>query len=128
MVALFSKCFAAKEKKVKNKTYHYPSGKYSFYYAGSQYFPIILLYLQSFLSLQYNQSGEKIKNRFFADKMQNFQQNDRNRCEEKNLIAFSSSFLVLFKHCLLEIKCILLYILSKCTFIGRLLQELLSIN
>lgn len=84
------------QKKVKNKTYHCPSGKYSFFYAGSQYFAIILHHLQIFLSLQYNQSREKIKNKIFADKVQNSKQNNRNRYEDKKLIAFFLIFWLFF--------------------------------
>lgn len=92
------------KKKVKNKTYHCPSGKYSFFYAGSQYFPIILHHPEIFLSLQYNQSVEKIKNRIVADKVQSFQQNNRNRIEEKKLTAFFSNILaLLFIYCLLKL-------------------------
>lgn len=68
MVRLFIKYLPTK--KVKNKTYCCPSDIYSFFYAGSQCFPSTLLHLRIFSSLQYSQSGENLKKKIIADKVQ----------------------------------------------------------
>lgn len=80
----------------------------------------MLLHLQIFSSLQYSQSREELKKKIIADEVQNVWQSNKNGFEETKLIAFFSNFLALiFIYCFLENKLIVLYILSKCTFLGR---------